>query len=609
MKRFLFWHNMNESEIDSNSIQNVLLKHMPEGNVINEKINENTGIIAAYNTNKPILKYSNNGFLFCSTDNIKIDSLNTANTIELVSKSIEQGNEIPFDKFHQSFSFIGYNKITHTVSIATDKFGIEKMYYMKTGNSFLASNSLEAIQACHPEPLVLNNQAIYHYIDSHVIPSPYTIYENVFKLEPSQSITFAQDKHQEKIYWIPDFSESPSKSIQELEETAQELMDNAVAEVSNNANAATFLSGGLDSSTITGYFAKNNTRKVASYTMGFDEAGYDETEFAEIASRHFKTDLRHYNVTPDDVANAFTKVITGYDEPFGNSSSIPSYLCAKFAASEGISDMLAGDGGDEIFAGNERYAKQHVFEHYKKIPPFIAEKLLKNIFVNSLPYNKVQPFAKIKSYIEQAITPMPDRMERYNFINHFGNNKIFTENFLNGLDCDIPISEKRKTYNRPKDASMLNRMLYMDWKFTLADNDLVKVTTACDLAGIQVHYPMLNDEFVRFSTQIPSGLKMKNGTELRSFYKNAFDDFLPSEIIHKSKHGFGLPFGEWLKKSPQLQQKMYDNLESLKKRNIVQPKFIDNIIEIHRTDAAASYFGTMVWILAVLEEWLSSRSL
>ena len=202
---------------------------------------------------------------------------------------------------------------------------------------------------------------------------------------------------------------------------------------------------------------------------------------------------------------------------------------------------------------------------------------------------------------------MPDRMERYNFINQFGANHIFRSDFVQSVDIHLPINEKQKVYGRPKNATLLNRMLYMDWKFTLADNDLVKVTTACDLAGIRVHYPMLDDKLVMLSTLIPSNIKMKNGRELRSFYKHALHGFLPSQIIDKKKHGFGLPFGEWLKKSPMLQEHIYDNLLDLKDRNYIDSTFIDRIIDIHRTDKAAGYYGTMVWILAVLQEWLTSK--
>ena len=354
--------------------------------------------------------------------------------------------------------------------------------------------------------------------------------------------------------------------------------------------------------------AKIADRKVSTYTMGFEEAGYDETGFARIASEHFGTDLKSYYVTPNDILAAFSKVIRYYDEPFGNSSAIPAYCCAKFAREDGATDLLAGDGGDELFAGNERYAKQFVFEHYQKVPKFLRKTLLEPFIMNDSIASLSKIIAKAKSYIEQANTPMPKRMERYSFINYFSAEKIFKEEFLQAIDQELPSKQRKTEYDRPQNASMLNRMLYMDWKFTLADNDLIKVSTACELAGIKVHYPMLDDTLIELSTKVPSDEKLK-GDELRHYYKNTVKNFLPDEIINKSKHGFGLPFGEWLKKSPELQKKMYDNLDKIKNRNIFNPEFIDEIMHIHRTQQAASYYGTMVWILAVLEEWLSSRGL
>ena len=144
-------------------------------------------------------------------------------------------------------------------------------------------------------------------------------------------------------------------------------------------------------------------------------------------------------------------------------------------------------------------------------------------------------------------------------------------------------------------------MLFLDWKITLADNDLRKVGRMCELEGIDVLYPFLDDDVVTFANQIPPSLKLRR-LKLRYFFKRALRDFLPTEILTKSKHGFGLPFGEWLKTSPLLQDSIYSNLEDLKKRKIVKADFIDEIIETHRTDHAA-YYGTMVWILAMLEQW------
>jgi asparagine synthase (glutamine-hydrolysing) len=151
-------------------------------------------------------------------------------------------------------------------------------------------------------------------------------------------------------------------------------------------------------------------------------------------------------------------------------------------------------------------------------------------------------------------------------------------------------------------------MLYFDWKFTLADNDLRKVGRMCELAGVKVSYPMLDDRVLDVSLRVPPEQKVRR-FELRHFYKETMKAFLPHEIITKSKHGFGLPFGQWLKATPALQAEVYPAVEALKKRGIVRGDFIDNTLREFQTDPDASYFGPMIWVLAILEHWLQARRL
>ena len=148
-------------------------------------------------------------------------------------------------------------------------------------------------------------------------------------------------------------------------------------------------------------------------------------------------------------------------------------------------------------------------------------------------------------------------------------------------------------------------MLYMDWKSTLHDNDLVKVNKMCEMAAVEVVYPMLDMDIVNLSCQIPSAEKLKN-RQLRWFYKKAMTDFLPQEIINKSKHGFGLPFGIWLKDYQPLKELAYDSLHDLKKRPYFRAEFIDNAIEMHQ-GTHASYYGELIWILMMLEQWLQAK--
>lgn len=609
MNRFIFWHNLPNSTLDIQELQSQL---QDEASSPIHTIDINDHCKLSYTTQQPdsiLVAENDNTLVFCPTPDLGYRNHKGKRAIELLLDDYSTHKHIDANHLKYNFSLIILNKDNKSITAFSDKFGIEPLFYYYSDHNTIISNHLNCLVAVHPGKPSISLQAIYNFIDAHVIPSPLTIYADVYKFEPCQSIQFLNNDISKQIYWLPSFNEGISENQLQLEERTRHALSQAIHDCGVDDTTAAFLSGGLDSSTVAGYMAKNNPdRKISTYTMGFEEAGYDETEYARIAADHFGTNLRSYYVTPDDVADAFSEVVSFYDEPFGNSSAIPSYLCAKFAQSEGVKTMLAGDGGDEIFAGNSRYVKQQIFELYYNIPTLIRKNLFEPLLLNSRAYTKHQPFAKAKSYVEQAIIPMPDRMERYNFINHFNAGSIFEPDFLNTINQDDPICQKREVYQRPLDANMLNRMLYTDWKFTLADNDLIKVNTACRLAGINVKYPMLNDDLVQLSTQIPSKLKIQKN-ELRAFYKASLKNVLPDQIINKKKHGFGLPFGEWLKKSTRLQEKIYDNLESLKKREYVDARFINNIIEIHRTQQAASFYGTMVWILAVLEEWLDSRNL
>jgi asparagine synthase (glutamine-hydrolysing) len=295
-----------------------------------------------------------------------------------------------------------------------------------------------------------------------------------------------------------------------------------------------------------------------------------------------------------------------YDEPFGNSSAVPTLACARRAQADGIRVMLAGDGGDEIFAGNDRYARQGVFEHYWRIPAPLRARVIEPLAAGLLPAKGgITPLRKLRSYVEQARVPMPARLETYNFIERMTPQALFEPAFLARVDSGHPPAMLDAMYAEAPAHALVDRMMYLDWTITLSDNDLRKVGRMCGLAGIDVRYPMLDDALVDLSLRVPAQLKLK-GRTLRWFYKQALRDFLPPEIIAKTKHGFGLPFGVWLSESAELQQLVYGSLEALKGRGILRPDFIDRLCASQR-DEHAAYYGDLVWVLAILELWLTEH--
>ena len=215
------------------------------------------------------------------------------------------------------------------------------------------------------------------------------------------------------------------------------------------------------------------------------------------------------------------------------------------------------------------------------------------------------PIRKLRSYIRQASIPLPERMESYNFIYRQPLDEMFEADFLASVNPDKPKEMLRDVYFRANSGHPLNRMLHLDLKFTLADNDLRKVSRMCEVAGIKVNYPLLDEALVNFSGQLPVSYKVR-GQKLRWFFKEALKDFLPREIISKSKHGFGLPFGIWALAHPPLRELVDNTLDKFEDRGYLRSAYIHRIRQ-QQVEEHSIYYGKMIWVMLMLEQWLETH--
>lgn len=487
--------------------------------------------------------------------------------------------------------------------IAIDKIGIGTLFFTLAQKQLIFASDARVVLSHPCTNYEISSQSVFDYLYFHMVPSPRSIFVGIEKLLPGEYLLFEKDKVIRDFYWQPTYSESLTADITELEHEFLEILESTVRRAANNTNTGAFLSGGTDSSTISGMLRKIKDYPVDTYSIGFEAEGFDETEFARIAASHFNTKPHEYYLKPQDVVDAIPIIARAYDEPFGNASAVPAYYCAKHAQTDGLFAILAGDGGDEIFGGNERYAKQKVFELYLQIPELVRNAIIEPTVFNFPHGDKIWPIAKTKSYISQAKIPLPDRFETYNILNRMPLSDIFESDFLVEININEPADFLRQTYNRAPTDSTLNKMLFLDLKFTLADNDLRKVNRMCELANIEVRYPFLDEEFIQFSSKLPVAMKI-HGYKLRYLFKQALRDFLPPEILNKQKHGFGLPFGIWMNTYQPLNDIAFASIFALSKRGIVKPSFIDSIQRDHKQ--YPGYYGVMIWVLMMLEQWLQS---
>ena len=484
----------------------------------------------------------------------------------------------------------------------TDRFATFPICYSMMAGEIRFGSRADDVAGASP---AVSAQSLFDYLFFHTIPAPATIYEHVRRLPAAHALEWRDGNLDCRRYWHPVFAEQSGNTVAERETEFLNLIESAVAREANSGVVGAFLSGGTDSSTIAGMLCKVTGQAAKTYSIGFDASGYDEIEYARIAARHFGTDHHEYYVTPEDLLEGIPKVACHYDQPFGNSSAVPAWVCASRASADGVDKLLAGDGGDELFGGNVRYAEQRIFERYDLIPES-ARRLLVDPVLKLPRVDRLPIINKAASYVRQARIPLPDRLQRYNLLLRIGCEQVFEPAFLAAVDTDAPFATQRSWWKSIEAKSYVDQMIAFDWKFTLADNDLPKVVGTADLAGIDIGFPLLSDELLDFSLKLPAKWKLK-GRTLRWFFKYALRDFLPDEILRKQKHGFGLPFGVWACTHSDLKNFVCDALDNLRKRGIVQPRFLDKLSG-ELLPAYPGYYGELVWILMMLELWMQSHN-
>jgi asparagine synthase (glutamine-hydrolysing) len=510
-------------------------------------------------------------------------------------------------RLNGEFSFAIWDGREEKLYLATDRFRVSPLFYYSGQDALVFSGRMKGILAC---PLAaartLDLEAIVDVVSSSYIPTPKTIFNEIKKLPAGHFLTCQRGRIDVTAYWDISFVQ-PNRDETELERELKDHFARAVSvrlEADRTSQVGTFLSGGVDSSTVTGVLTQLTQRPVKSFSIGFGDSQFNEIDYSRIAARSFGSQHFEYFVTPRDTCDALPILLKAFDEPFANASAVPTYLCARMAQQNGVKILYAGDGGDELFAGNERYATQRRYDIYQKIPQLIRKGLIHPALAVLADRLKIGLAVKGKKYVERLGLPYPERLYNYGFFNIVPMAEVFDAGFLRSLsDNYSPYAAIRTHYFQAAAKTELDRQLYIDLKLAISDNDLFKVTRMTEAAGITVRYPFLDHRLADFAATVPAKIKMP-GKELRRFFKRAYADLLPLEVITKKKHGFGLPIPVWLRTDKCLNEMMHDAVLSPRslQRGYFRKRALEMIVERHKTDKS-SFYGSVLWNLMMLELW------
>lgn len=491
-----------------------------------------------------------------------------------------------------------------TLWLGADHFGIKQVYYAETPNGLAFASRPSALLAVPGVAGGVDPQVVYDYLNLRAVAAPASIWKGVRRLPPGHVLTVRRGSLTEEPYWDLEYPERRI-GLREAMTATRRYVEEAVSAALGSGPAketGAFLSGGTDSSTVLGYMSRLTGERVPAFSIGFHEERFDELHYADVAARHFNASHEKHIVTPDEALKALPALVEVYDEPFGNNSAIGTYLCARLAQSCGVRRLLAGDGGDEIFGGNERYASDRVFARYHRLPAAVRRGLLEPM-LRALPSGGTGLVGMAQRYVRRASLTTARRLYSYDFYLASEGRELLHPDLLAACDLDSPWRIVERHFDRAQATSELNRAMYMDMKLTLGDNDLLKVTRTADLAGIGVRFPLLDRPLVEFTATLPADFKVR-GLEKRYLFRRAFRSLLPAEILAKRKHGFGVPTSDWLRRHPGFRDLAHEALRSPWAAGLgyFRPAALERLFALHESDSTP-YYGDQLWTVLMLHLW------
>ena len=526
----------------------------------------------------------------------------TKSDTETVIHLYEEYGENCVQHLRGMFAFAIWDEVEKTLFLARDRVGKKPLLYSYQSNGDLIFGSEFQALLKHPS---ITREVDYDAIDSYMsylcVPAPQTAFKQIRKLEPGHWLRWKSGEIETKRYWLPDFSKKIKISEQDaIEATTRILRESTKMRMISEVPLGAFLSGGVDSSIVVALMAQESSTPVKTFSIGFEEQDFSELKYAKRVAEHVGAEYNEFIVRPNAM-EVLPTLVDHYGEPYADSSAIPTYYVSK-ETRQHVTVALNGDGGDESFAGYERYMAMQIAESYQHVPAIFRKSFIEWP-VGLLPTSKVKKTRSrdIQRFITAANLP---RDERYYYwmstIKDRLKDELYTDDFKRRTLGNRPFSLLEKWYEKGKGSGVLDATMLADQMTYLPNDLLVKVDIASMANSLEARSPFLDHNLIEFAASLPESMKMKN-FQTKYLLKKVAAKLVPKDVIYRKKMGFGVPIGKWFR--GEMKNFVNETLLSEKAmiRGITKPDTVRRYIHQHQTGELDHTH--QIWSLLMLELW------
>lgn len=495
------------------------------------------------------------------------------------------------------FAFALWDSRRERLFLARDRIGKKPLYYKYKNQALTFASEIKAILQDPDVSVEVNRSAVTDYLSYGYVPTPESMFKGIMKLPPAHFMIYEKGNIRIEKYWRLDFSKKIKLSENEYCGRILDLLEEATRiRMISDVPLGAFLSGGIDSSAVVYMMSKLNSRRVKTFSIGFEEQEYSELKFAKKIADRFGTEHKEYIVKPNAI-EILPKLVWHYNEPYADSSALPSYYVAKMTRQD-VTVALNGDGGDEDFGGYERFMAARFAEYLKIVPGnllrSIADRLPESLGLKDFR-------TRLKRFLLMASRPYRER--HYNWVTIFRDSdkrNLFSEEFNRETTGRNSFAYLDKAFNECTSKDIVDLVTSTDIKTNLLDDLLVKMDIATMANSLEGRSPFLDHKVMEFAASMPSNMKIKR-TRLKHILKKALKNKLPDEILRRGKMGFGVPLDSWFR--GELKAYSYGILLSDKciKRGYFKREALKNVLDEHCAGNINN--GAKIWSLLFLELW------